>query len=78
MRILLSATLFGGLNGSIVAGTARVGPNLISAMIKEGYSSSLSAKNCRERTKPIVQKRHLRFCVYSREINTRLTTFERS
>lgn len=42
MNILVS-TLFGGLNGSIVADTATVGAIMIPTMIKEGYSASFSA-----------------------------------
>lgn len=42
MNIAVS-TLFGGLNGSIVADTATVGSILIPAMQKEGYSPAFSA-----------------------------------
>jgi tripartite ATP-independent transporter DctM subunit len=42
MNIAVS-TLFGGLNGSIVADTATVGSIMIPAMKKEGYSGSFSA-----------------------------------
>ncbi len=42
MNIAVS-TLFGGLNGSIVADTATVGSIMIPAMKKEGYSGAFSA-----------------------------------